>query len=676
MNTPVGQRKEFNSGGVTDYIRKIIITSTIFITVGVTSIVSIQYLGLFRRISLQQRENLINKQKEFIKDQIAIEVDYIYREKLQFYSRIAGELFENVCYAYSIADKLYDDYHGKMPDEAVMEIIIEAVSAMKCSQPYAHVFINDLDGKGVYYADNPDRSGANLLNSQDADGNFVIRRELELLEKEGEGFIWYKSVKDSVEQTLGGKKVAFVKKFEPFNWYFGSKCYLDDYYEDFKKEIANKISSERFRYGGDVFLDELTGNPVVFDGQVYQGNFNYFDGTDTSKMNIFKRQVSAAQSSPEGGYLAYAWNKMGETEKSKKISYLRYFPECNWVVGAGFSEDEVDAELTVQRKELKIGIIRNLIWIFLILLVVLGIDILFVNRFRKNYKADFYHFVDFFQRGKEKYEKINIDSLHFSEFRKIGVVANEMIEERAKIHEKLVEQQKKACESDKLKTAFLANMSHEIRTPMNAIIGFSQLLDDESISKEDRKVFLQLILQNGALLMNLINDIIDIAKIESGQLNVVRRKFKLDSLLENINIYYQEYISANPDLKIEFQMEKDLPDQFLCNSDHFRLKQVLDNLIGNAVKFTPSGTVKLIVSEVDSRVYFKVQDTGIGISKEDQQLIFNRFIQAKDHLRKNYGGTGLGLAISKNIVEQLGGEIGVRSVPGKGSEFYFYIISQ
>lgn len=672
-NKSTGQQKKFNPGGVTDSIRKIIIASTIFITIGVTSMVSIQYLGLFRRISLQQQENQVSKQKEFVKGLIATEIDYISREKHESDSRIAGELSKNVCYAYSIAEGVYQNYHGKMPDEMLMRMIVEMVAAMKCTRPYTQVFINNLDGRGVYYPRNPARSGVNLINVQDTNGNFVVRRELELLGKNDEGFIWYKTDQEAEKRNSPGRKVAFVKKFKPYNWYFGAKCYLDDYEEDFKMKIARKISSERFDNNGYIFLTELGGDPVVYEGKVYDGKFNYYDGSDTSKMNVFKRMIRIAQSSEEGGFLTYEWNKADEIQKSKKTSYIRYFKECDWLIGAGFYEDEINKELIIQRKELKIGIISKLVRFFLILLIVLGVEILFIYKFSKSYKADFYHFADFFQKGKGKYEKINIDSLHFSEFRKMGIVANEMIGERARIHEELVAEQKKVCESDKLKTAFLANMSHEIRTPMNAIIGFSQLIDDESIPKEDRKLYLQLIRQNGEILMNLINDIIDIAKIESDQLKVVRREFKLDDLLANIHIYYQEYIAGNPDRKITFQMESHLPDLFLCNSDQFRLKQVLDNLIGNAIKFTPLGTIKLIVSEGDGKVYFKVRDTGIGISQEDQQFIFNRFMQARDHLRNNYGGTGLGLAISKNIVEQLGGEIGVRSVPGEGSEFYFYI---
>ncbi len=676
MNIPFDQMKEFRHGGVTDSIRKIVIVSTIIITIGVTSMVSFQYLELFRRIGLQQHENLINKQKDFIKDLIAIEVDYISGAKDQFDTRIAGELSENVCYAYNIAEKLYNNYKGKIPENVIREMIISAVSAFKCSQPYAHVFINDLKGNGIYYSGSPERSGVNLLNSMDSEGNFVVRSELGLLKEKEEGFIWYEVSKKPGKKTLGHKKVAFVKKFEPLNWYFGSKCYIDDYYEDFRKDIANKISSERFRYGGYIFLTESSGAPVVHEGKIYKGDSSYCSGSDTGKTTIFLKLLTTAQSSSEGGFVTYDWNKMDEIKKSKKISYVRMFQECDWMVGAGFYQDEVDNELIVQMQELKNGMISKLIRFFLILIIVLGVEIIFVYRISKSYHADFSHFADFFQKGKGKYEKIDIDRLHFPEFRKMGVIANEMIAERVRIHEELVQEQKKAKESDRLKTAFLANMSHEIRTPMNAIIGFSQLIDDESISKEERKVFLQLILQNGELLMNLINDIIDIAKIESGQLNVVMRDFELDSLLDHINIYYQEYISGNLKGKIDFKMEKNISAHFMCKSDQFRLKQVLDNLIGNAIKFTTDGVVKLVVSAADGKIYFKVQDTGIGISEEDQKLIFNRFVQAKDHKWKNYGGTGLGLTISKSIVEQLGGELVVRSASGKGSEFSFYILGR
>lgn len=660
-------------GGVTDSLRKIIVVSTILITLGVTSIVSIHYLGLFRRISVQQREDMIGRQKDFIRDLIAIEFDYITRAKAQFEQEISSGLLNDVNNACQVAETLYDRYHGKMAEAEIREMIIAAISSMRGSGPYARVFINRLDGFGVYYPDNPDRQGVDLTDSCDTQGNYVVRNELELLSKNKGGFIRYRIQQEPGARTMGGKKVAYVRKFEHFNWYFGAKCYIDDYYNEFKEEIARKISSERFGYGGYFFLDEANGRPVVKDGQLHVGDFNYLDGSDTAKMNVFKRQLEIARATPEGGFLDYMWNKMGEKEPSQKIAYLRYFPECKWIIGAGFYVDEIDTELLIQAKDLKAGIIERLIQFFVILLIVIGIEVLFIFRFSKNYQADFSHFADFFERGKETYEKVDIEQLHFNEFKRMGVVANEMTEERVRIHQELVYQEKKAQEADKLKTAFLANMSHEIRTPMNAIIGFSQLIDDETIPAEERKIFRQLILQNGELLMNLINDIIDIAKIESGQLTIVKRSFNLENLLESVNIYYQEYIAGSGKPAVAFHMESDLPAGFRCYSDEFRLKQVLNNLIGNAIKFTSEGYIRLSVTISGNKVYFVITDTGIGISEEDQAQIFNRFMQAKDNLLKNYGGTGLGLTISKSIVEQMGGRIGVCSAPGYGSEFYFYI---
>jgi len=671
----ISRRNSKPWGNVTDYVRKIVILSTILVTLGIASVISIQELLLFRRISYQQREDRIIKQKDFIKDLIAIEVDYISHEKVQFDSRIAGNLFENVYYAYNLAEKLYHEYHGKISDAEVRKLIIYSVSALTSSRPYTRVFISSLDGTGIYYAGNPKYTGINLRNMKDVNGNRVIRNELELLKKKEEGYIWYDPPAKGGSGSLPGEKVTFVKRFEPLNWYFGSKCYLNDYYDDFKEEIAKKISSERFRYGGYVFLNEVSGNPIVYDGQIYKGAFNYYDGSDSSKMNVFRKEVNAALSSPEGGYFTYNWNKIGEESLSRKISYARQLPELNWIVGAGFYEEEVDAELENQNESLKDGMIRNLVQVFLILLIFLLVEVFVIYRFNKNYDADFIHFDHFFQVVKGRYEKMDIGKLHFPEFRKMGIVANEMIEERSRVHEQLIEEQKKAREADQLKTAFLANMSHEIRTPMNAIIGFSQLLEEETISKDEKRTFLNLILENGEILMNLIDDIIDIAKIESGQLKIVKREFNLDELLERIKINYQKYIIKHPELNIRFELEKNIPSDYRCCSDKFRLKQVLDNLIGNALKFTKSGFVLLTVSEKEGKLCFRVKDSGIGISPEDQEVIFHRFIQAKNHPRKNYGGTGLGLAISKSIVEQLGGTIGVKSTPGKGSEFYFFILA-
>ncbi|RKD87921.1 cache domain-containing protein [Mangrovibacterium diazotrophicum] len=666
-------KKDIVAPRIPEYIRKIVILSTILISVGVGLAITVQQFVFYQRVSGQRRQDVIEKHKQFVKDLIAIELDYVSNQKIEFDKRVAGELSESVTEAYQLATALYQRYEGKMSESEIKGLIIQAVASLHSTSPYTHVFINNRNGRGVFYFGNSDFNGKDLSGLEDLHGNKVIQAEINLINVEEEGFINYDNGAVKGHDDLNSK-ICFVKRFPHFNWYFGAKCYLDDYYEDFKMEIARKISSERFRYGGYVFMNELDGHPVVMDGKIYKGTFNFFDGSDNGREEIFKQQVEAAKGNADGGYFSYRWNKIGENEDSEKISYVRFFEPCEWLIGAGFYTDEVESEIAVQNKELKSGLFWNILQVIVILALAVLFELYLLYRFNRNFQADFNHFTRFFRVGKGRYQKIGVDKIHFREFKNMGKVANEMIEERVRVHEQLLEEQRRAQESDRLKTAFLANMSHEIRTPMNAILGFSELLNDEELPPDVSREFVRLILQNGEMLMKLINDIIDIAKIESGQMSVMSHEFNLSELLVSVNQHFQGVLDKDPAKNIQLELESNLPENFICQSDEFRLKQVLLNLVGNAVKFTSEGKVKLNVNLVENeKIIFNVSDTGIGIPHADIETIFERFMQAGNHLSKNFGGTGLGLAISKNIVNILGGEISVKSDEGKGSQFEFYI---
>jgi len=249
------------------------------------------------------------------------------------------------------------------------------------------------------------------------------------------------------------------------------------------------------------------------------------------------------------------------------------------------------------------------------------------------------------------------------------------ITERKRYEKALVEALEKAEESDKLKSAFLANMSHEIRTPLNGIIGFSKYLRNfPDTSRDETLKFLNIICNSADHLLNLINDIIDISKIEVGQLKIAPESINLNALLNEI---YTFYYSANPDLSkrgVSFRITTSLSDaESSIVVDKVRLRQVLNNLIGNALKFTREGSVEFGYELTTDKNYvrFFVKDTGIGISKDKVELIFQRFRQADVDITKKFGGTGLGLAISKSLVDLMGGNIWVDSQPEIGSTFYF-----
>ncbi len=231
----------------------------------------------------------------------------------------------------------------------------------------------------------------------------------------------------------------------------------------------------------------------------------------------------------------------------------------------------------------------------------------------------------------------------------------------------------KAEESDRLKTAFLHNMSHEIRTPLNAIMGFAGLLSENFDNKDILKNFTSVIIQSGNELLELVNDLLEIARIESGQLSVHLGECNLNELFSELETIINEYRVRIKKCDIAFELN--LNCRILEKPifiDHLKLKQILINLITNAFKFTHSGKVEVSCNlEENNVLLFSVSDTGIGISAENQSEIFERFTQADPGSTRLYGGTGLGLSIVKGILDVVGGKIWVNSEPGKGSTFHF-----
>lgn len=237
----------------------------------------------------------------------------------------------------------------------------------------------------------------------------------------------------------------------------------------------------------------------------------------------------------------------------------------------------------------------------------------------------------------------------------------------------LQQETSKARTSDELKSSFLANMSHEIRTPMNSIIGFSNLLASEQIPDNQKKDFTQYIRTSSELLLNLVDDIIDIAKIEAGELKIVKKDSDLLALGEELLTTSRETRKRfnKQHLELIFTPDPNCQEVFL-RTDPFRLRQILVNLINNAIKFTEKGSVEFGFSvKDDSILEFFVKDTGVGLKREELDLIFERFKRARQSEEKNIVGTGLGLAISKNLVQLLGGEMWVDSVVGRGTTFLF-----
>lgn len=267
----------------------------------------------------------------------------------------------------------------------------------------------------------------------------------------------------------------------------------------------------------------------------------------------------------------------------------------------------------------------------------------------------------------------NSSAFNKQDLQMLELVAHEIsyIVQRIKSETEIKRAWEKAEESDRLKSAFLANMSHEVRTPLNSIIGFSELLVDSDYDGNQKDEFVQHIITSGSQLLNIISDIMDISKIESGEIVIRKSEIPVKAFFAEVKSFHV--------LKVQeklLQFLFDIPEEIkghIVYADKDRLHQVFNNLIGNALKFTSEGYIRVGCGSLGEKIEFYVKDTGIGIAPEYHEKVFDRFRQVETSYHRKVGGNGLGLAISKNLVELMGGVIRVESELGNGSTFYFTI---
>ena len=240
-----------------------------------------------------------------------------------------------------------------------------------------------------------------------------------------------------------------------------------------------------------------------------------------------------------------------------------------------------------------------------------------------------------------------------------------------KINTELTKAKRKAEESDRLKTSFLANMSHEIRTPMNGILGFAKLLKKQNLTGEQIYKYVDIIQLSGERMLNIINDLIDISKIEAGQVEIKNVETNINQLFDNLYTFFEPEAEKK---ELELTYDKTLPEEkSIITTDKSKLNQVMVNLIKNAIKYTIHGSISFKYTLINNYIQFEVKDTGIGIPKDHIDIIFDRFRQVDLTPIKSEEGSGLGLSISKAYIEMMEGEIWVNSELNKGSEFYFKI---
>lgn len=297
----------------------------------------------------------------------------------------------------------------------------------------------------------------------------------------------------------------------------------------------------------------------------------------------------------------------------------------------------------------------------------------FLHAYRNNKQCE-HQFPIITEKGNEKIIQAHSQVYTTDKGEKFFIGTWLDITDRIQVEKQLITAKKRAEESDRLKSAFLANMSHEIRTPMNAIIGFANLLKMPDLEEKNKFEYLNHIIQSGDNLLNLINDIIDVSKIEAEQLKIDKSSLNINEMLNQLHSRYEELLTLNQPGEITLYLEKALPGEGInIESDPYRLQQVISNLLNNAIKFTKQGEIFFGYTLEKENIKFFVRDTGIGIPKEKEKYLFKRFGKLEDPEKFNQSGTGLGLSISKSLIKLLDGDMWLNTEYTEGAEFVFTI---
>lgn len=276
--------------------------------------------------------------------------------------------------------------------------------------------------------------------------------------------------------------------------------------------------------------------------------------------------------------------------------------------------------------------------------------------------------------GKNAYVKAHILPAEKENFEKVLVIIEDYTAQKEKeLQLKLAKE--KAEEADLLKSSFLANMSHEIRTPLNAIMGFSSLISEYDIASDESAKFIDIIQTNSKQLVDIIDDVLLVAKLQVNQVKVYSSVFLIDLLFKELYTNFKKEVKLFPEKEIELKLDINQEDRIeKIETDKVKLNQILSKLLRNAIKFTSKGVISFGYElRKNNELIFFIKDTGIGISEDKQKIIFQKFRQADDSKTRQFGGTGLGLSIVKGLIDLLQGKLWVESNKGKGANFYFTI---
>jgi PAS domain S-box-containing protein len=382
----------------------------------------------FGKESQELRREYIDNQKVIIRNEVETVIDYIDYMKSLTEQRLMTEIQNRTREAYAVAMHIYTENKEKKSRPEIENLIKEALRPIRFNNGRGYYFAGNFAGVEQLFADKPEMEGRNLIDMRDTSGQYVIKDIIQIAKEHNEGYYRYLWTKPNL-MGANFPKIAFIKHFEPFDWFIGTGEYLDDMEADIKTEILERIGKIRFGKDGYIFVMDYSGTVLMNDVQRNLIDKNLWEMTDPNGVKVIQEERKAVRN-PEGGFVDYVWNKPSESKPAPKISFLKGIEDWEWMVGAGLYVDEIENVIATKRASLAddvtIQITKIIILLFFLLIAIYATAQFISRRIRKGFET----FALFFQKSALESTKIEKHDLYFSEFEDLAATANRMVDQR------------------------------------------------------------------------------------------------------------------------------------------------------------------------------------------------------------------------------------------------------
>jgi signal transduction histidine kinase len=405
-------------------------------------IVSIDIVHNYQDFNIRadkMRTDYVEQQKQMIKREVERVVDMINHEKAQSMTLAKTEVRSRVYEAYSIVQNIYEQNKGLKSDAEIQKMIADALRPVCFNDGKGYYFIDSLSGENILYPPYPSFEGQNIVDLQDSRGEYIVKKEFELLREKGEGFVTGYWSKPAEDLTKDFKKITFLKLFKPYAWSIGTGLYVADVEEQIKEKLIGQINNIRFDKNGYIFVDDWRGVSLAHGAQPDLIGTDMWECEDSKGIKTTQSLIAASKKE-DGGYVYYWWRKPDTGKERPKIAYAKGVPEWKWCVGTGVYQDDVEQDIATLQAVLNAQT-KSKIFVFIIIgITAFSLFLILFNWLSNLLRRDFNLFVSFFNRAAISDKQIDRGSVRFVEFDKMAEYANKMLQDKVIAQQDLLDE--------------------------------------------------------------------------------------------------------------------------------------------------------------------------------------------------------------------------------------------